>query len=164
VSLSRKTISLLLAMGMIAILAGCDSEAGSAMHPVPPLVGLSSARAERALRAAGFVPLVTTAPYPARAPAAVVAQDPAQGQPEPRGTRVRIVVAVPGPTHVVVPDLVGEPWARAAGELIAKGLASRIIAAPSSATAGGVVATQSPQPGSLVPAGARVTLRVRIKG
>ena len=151
------------ALGLIALLAGCDSGAPSAVRPVPPLVGLSAAEAEHALKAAGFRSLVTTASYPPRAAAAVVAQDPPQGQPEPAGTRVRIVVAAPGTSHVVVPDCVGQPWSLAVGLLTIKGLVSRVVVMPSVAGTAGVVLRQSPRAGSLVPVGATVTLRVARK-
>lgn len=148
------------AVVLAVLLAGCASAGPAALTPVPHAIGMTGADAVRTLRRAGFRAVVATAPYPADATAAVVAQDPAPDQPEPAGTRVRILVAVPGPSRVEVPTCVGLPWYRAVGVLTARSLVGRLVYLPHADGPIDVVLRQSPRPGSLVSPRTVVVLQV----
>jgi beta-lactam-binding protein with PASTA domain len=156
----RIRMAIAAAFTLAVLLTGCASRAPAPLAPVPHAIGLTGADAVRTLRRAGFRSVVTTAPYPADATEAVVAQDPAPDQPEPLGTRVRILVAVPGPSRIVVPACVGLSWYRAIGELTARNLVGRLVYVPHTAGPVDVVLTQSPRSGSLVSPRTVVVLQV----
>jgi beta-lactam-binding protein with PASTA domain len=88
----------------------------------------------------------------------VTAQSPAPGDRVLRGSRVRINVSR-GPRPVSVPNVVGQPYANAAGAL--KGASFSVVRVNvESDEAEGVVVAQDPPAGTSVPVGTKVTLSV----
>jgi beta-lactam-binding protein with PASTA domain/tRNA A-37 threonylcarbamoyl transferase component Bud32 len=110
---------------------------------VPTVLDQPRAKAEATLEAAGFEVDVTS--VPSDTPRGIVLeQDPLAGTEVDEGSTVTLTVSL-GPGTVVVPDVVGQPKARAAKTLEEKGLRVRDKRKPSrSVRAGLVIATQPP--------------------
>ncbi|HWO71543.1 MAG TPA: transglycosylase domain-containing protein [Actinomycetota bacterium] len=128
--------------------------------PVPDLLGLRGARAEEAVLAAGFTPLLeeVDAPEPE---GTVVGQEPAAGTRIALGGLVRILVSTGRPPTVEVPDVVGLRGWRAVLALEEAGLVARVERTPVEDPAEqGVVLAQAPPAGERVPAGSEVTITV----
>jgi eukaryotic-like serine/threonine-protein kinase len=115
---------------------------------VPPLKGMTSADAIKALRDAHLVPDVHEIVSGATADT-VTASDPPPGQQVAVGTKVRINVSK-GPTPVTVPNVVGESIDKATKDLQASGFKVNPTYVDSNVPQNQVV-SQSPGPGSAPP-------------
>ena len=79
---------------------------------VPNVVGLQEAAAEKALRDAGFVPVVVESNNTEEPKGTVIQQIPGDGQPKPEGTEVTIVVSTfEPPTETPTPTPTDTPTA-----------------------------------------------------
>ena len=79
---------------------------------VPNVVGLQEAAAEKALRDAGFVPVVVESNNTEEPKGTVIQQIPGDGQPKPEGTQVTIVVSTfEPPTETPTPTPTDTPTA-----------------------------------------------------
>jgi beta-lactam-binding protein with PASTA domain len=130
---------------------------------VPDVVGESLAAARAALTATDLlVGRVTDQESDADAPGTVLAQGPPPGGAVNEGTPVALVVAVP--PLVTVPEIVGEPEARAKTLLKRIGLqvddAGRAEVA--SGRAAGTLLASVPPPGAKVPKGSSIVLTVAV--
>jgi serine/threonine-protein kinase len=129
---------------------------------VPSVVGRNQLEAQRALRAAGFVPR-TTFVTSTRARGTVIRQRPAAGTSAPQGSEVRLDVSS-GPTPgaaTEVPDVIGVDEGTAVSELEAAGFDVQVLDEPTDdPNADGIVIDQDPEAGSRAPAGAQVVITV----
>jgi serine/threonine-protein kinase len=141
---------------------------GPASASVPDVGGKAPSDALAALRAVGFVPLITYSVDPANAGGTVSAQQPGPGTLAKRGSRVAIFIGVPG----TVPDVAGMTLDDAKAALVKNGYQSGNIAfttdcvgaaagdtAPCPADEGKVVRTE-PEANKDVKPGEAVTLYV----
>jgi beta-lactam-binding protein with PASTA domain/predicted Ser/Thr protein kinase len=138
---------------------------GAARVHVPKLTGVSEAEAKAALAAAGLLSGTTTPQTSAsQSPGTVLSQSPAAEAVVRAGQKVNLVVAR-APKDVVVPSVVGETEAEAAGELGQAGFKpSAVSRAVTSSAQEGVVLQQSPAAGRRAPRGATVTITVGTLG
>jgi serine/threonine-protein kinase len=112
--------------------------------PVPALVGLAVADAERQLAAASLGPLeVTPLPHPTVPEGTVTAQSPLPGQQLRAGSPVRAAVSS-GVPRVMIPDLIGFPVERAASLLTRLGFQVQRVDRPSDTEAGRVLRLDPP--------------------
>jgi serine/threonine-protein kinase len=133
--------------------------AGPGEAPVPQVVGLPRADAERALRAAGFRPEVTQV-YSADVPAGrVISATPQEGTTAQKGTRVHLTVSR-GPQPVTVPDVVGKDLTEARDTLERLGLTVVTKDDTTSTQNPNTVTAQDPKAGSRLKPGDTVTLKV----
>jgi beta-lactam-binding protein with PASTA domain len=121
--------------------------------PVPSIIGITLAEAQRRLATAGLV-LQPDRQSPATADLRIVGQDPQAGTRVPPGTQVQASLEVPPPLLVSVPSIVGADQAEAQRQLVAAQLA--LQSQPSPPAAGAKVARQSPDAGQKVPPGTAV--------
>jgi serine/threonine-protein kinase len=137
-----------------------DVSAGQERATIPRLEGRTRTAATEALRDAGLqLGQVTESPSD-RARGTVLATRPAVGQVVPAGTAVDLVLSS-GPAQLSMPDVVGQALAEVRGTLEQLGLVVGDVQYDStSASAAGRIIQQEPAPGSLVPPGTSVTLRV----
>ncbi len=143
------------------IVAGPGTDAG----PVPSVVGLQQADAERAIRESGLeVGKVTQSRSSREQPNTVMKQEPGPGTPLPRGCPVRITVAsAPRSIDKTVPDLRGMSIEQAQDQL-GKGflgfLSLRLgqVTERETGAPPGTVVDQDPQPGTRVSVGTPVNL------
>lgn len=135
------------------------------LNPLPELKGLRQEEAEARLselgyRLAGVAQVESTEPL-----GTVLASDPPSGAPLPPGATVRLLVsrgASLGPT-VPLPQLTGLSQKEALFLLNAMGLQVQVEEVPSGAPPGTVLA-QEPAPGTPMPPGSGVRLRVAVRG
>ncbi len=132
---------------------------GSTAVPVPNVVGTDSDSAQKALRDAGFVPVLTYDVEPANAPQNVTSQNPAAGSKARKGSKATIMVAVPG----TVPDVSGQPLDVAKAALIAAGYQIGNIVQTQEGDEGTVVRTEPEADASLRP-GESVNITVHPAG
>jgi beta-lactam-binding protein with PASTA domain len=127
-------------------------------QPVPDLVGLSEADAKTNLATLGFSMLVAGREIHATAePGTVVRQTPSPGELAPVGQAVRLTFALPPPK---LPDVVGKKLSAATEVMEQAGYKVRVAkAVASDKHAEGLVASQSPAPGTPLQKGAKVVLR-----
>lgn len=133
--------------------------------PAPNLVGLSMNAALEAAQAVGLVPQVQFQVVGGQAAFTCVQQNPAAGTPLAPGATVTLVVALPGaqPSQVTVPTLFGLSQAQASQLLAQLGLGA--LAQPSvSGYPAGMVFSQDPPAGAVVPKGAAVRVFVAVPG
>ncbi|HEX2044780.1 MAG TPA: Stk1 family PASTA domain-containing Ser/Thr kinase [Gaiellaceae bacterium] len=125
---------------------------------VPDVVGLAEERAVERIEEAELEPNVERRPDPEVERGIVVEQSPQAGVRIQKGDQVTIVVSS-GPRQVEIPRVVGMQFERAIQELDDAGLEWRQVEVFSRRPVG-EVAGQNPRPGTSVPEGTRVTLRV----
>jgi eukaryotic-like serine/threonine-protein kinase len=125
---------------------------------VPALAGLSQARAEQRVAAAGLDAGIAEETSETVPDGQVLRSDPGPGDRVLRGRTVRVVVSS-GRAPVSVPSVVGQEQAAAVAAVRRAGLRPAVTEAASDDVAPGRVAAQSPAEGSL-PRGGAVTLTV----
>jgi serine/threonine-protein kinase len=128
---------------------------GHAPVAVPAVVGKSQDRAEKKLRAAGFVPVVEVAFSDQIARGLVIKVDPSEATPTPYGDPVTITVSQ-GPEEFPAPNFTGLTKAQAEARANEVGLHLSFIYLPN--TSQTIVLTQTPAAGTTVHAGDSVTL------
>jgi serine/threonine-protein kinase len=111
---------------------------GAAPAAVPDVSGKSPDDASAALRAAGFVPVITYNVDPSNAAGNVTAQQPAAGTSVPRGSKITVIVSVPG----TVPDVSNLTLEDARKAILAGGYLVGNVAQTTDGTAGKVVRTE----------------------
>ncbi|MGC8904253.1 PASTA domain-containing protein [Thermus sp.] len=135
------------------------------LNPLPDLGGLREEEAEARLAELGFK-VARKAYLPSQEPLGVVlAQDPAPGTPVPPGGGVRLLLSQGArqEASVFLPRLTGLSREEALFLLNAAGLQAQVEEVPSGAPEGTVLA-QDPAPGTPVPPGGGVRLRVAVRG
>ncbi|MDX6728593.1 MAG: eukaryotic-like serine/threonine-protein kinase [Baekduia sp.] len=132
--------------------------AGRGTATVPPVEGLTAARAESALRQAGFNPKVKSQYSDTVPKGQVIGSSPPQGQDITKGRTVTLTVSR-GRQGVLVPKLTGLTQDDAQTQLSDLGLAPNVVEKESSKDPGTVIA-QDPPPNTTVDKGAQVTLTV----
>ncbi len=132
---------------------------GPGTAAVPSVDGLSEAAAIKAVRKAGFRPVVRTAPSADVTRGIVIRSSPDAGNQIVRGSTVTIVVSS-GPRQVSVPDVVGQSIDDARSTLQSKGFGSSTTEQESTDRKPGTVLSQNPAGGTSVAAGIDVSLVV----
>lgn len=123
---------------------------------VPDIIGLSQQQATARLASAGLaVGTVTPRNDTGRPVNEVLSADPAPGTAVAPGTKVNLVVSS---GNVTVPDVRGKSEADATATLQGLGLQVTSRRVPDANTPAGQVASQSPQPNQVVPAGTQVVI------
>ena len=130
---------------------------GRAPVAIPAVVGKTQQAAERALRAAGFIPVVTLAYSNDIDRGDVISVDPPEAEMTPYGGPVTIVVSQ-GPETFPVPTLTGLSPAAAEAKANEYGLKVSFFEVPG--TSHTIVIGQSPTIGTTVHAGDTITLYV----
>ena len=125
--------------------------------PVPDVIGRKLSAAKAALQKAGLKADVTERFSDEVAAGVVISVKPKPGSIVNSGTRVDLVVSK-GPPPVTVPSLIDMPRERAVAELERLGLQARVV--EGAATPLDRVYSQDPAPGTSVPRGSTVTIRV----
>lgn len=131
--------------------------------PVPNVLNVDAAAAERALREAGFEVESALADTLPSGVGKVVAQEPPGDAARVRGSFVRITVgrsSVAVPSTVQVPNVVGAGEVTASEELASRGFAVRRTIVSSAPGDDGRVIAQSPIGGTPAARGAEVTLTI----
>lgn len=129
--------------------------------PVPEVVGLEQAGAERAIEAVGLRVRITEAQSEAIDPGEVISQAPSAGEMVPPGTTVGIVVSQgPQVRNVTIPSVVGLTRQDAVSTLEDAGLRVVIAENPSTDVAEGVVMSQLPASGESVAVGTTIGIEV----
>ena len=124
---------------------------------VPDLSGRKIAYANRTLGALGLT-IETTEQFSETEKAGVIlGQQPAPGTTVNAGTAVSLIVSK-GPPPVAVPKLIDMPTAKAVAALKAVGLVPRVL--KGAATPLNRVYSQDPAPGTEIPKGSTVTIRI----
>ena len=125
---------------------------------VPEITGRKLGYANRTLASVGLTSTTTSEQFSETVKAGIVlSQNPAAGATVNSGTSVSIVVSK-GPPPVVVPKLIDMPTARAVATLKGLGLVPRVL--KGAATPLNRVYSQDPAPGTEIPKGTTVTIRV----
>jgi serine/threonine-protein kinase len=148
--------------------AGVLAKAGSAVDlvvskgpkpvAVPDISGRKLGYATRTLAAAGLTITTASEEYSETAKAGIVlSQLPSPGTTVDSGSAVSVVVSK-GPPPVTVPSLIDMPTARAVAALKALGLVPRVL--KGAATPLNRVYSQDPAPGTEIPRGSTVTIRI----
>jgi len=130
---------------------------GHAPEAIPAVVGKTQQAAEKALRAAGFIPVIKTAYSNDIARGDVISVVPPEAEMTPYGSPVTILVSQ-GPETFPVPTLTGLTPAAAKAKANEYGLEVSFFDVPG--TAHTVVISQIPTAGTTVHAGDTVTLYV----
>ncbi len=137
-----------------------DVSAGQRRATIPRVTGLSREAAAAALRAAGLDVGQVSERTSQDARGTVLGSQPGAGQVVAEGTAVDLVTSS-GPAELSVPDVVGRELAQVRAIIEQLGLAVGVTSYDSaSASAAGVILSQSPAPGTLVVPGAAITLRI----
>ena len=126
--------------------------AGPAPRPIPALIGLTRADAERALQPLALSLAVTEAFSETVPEGQIIQVSPAAGTEVPRGSTVTVTVSL-GLPLIEIPDLAGRPVLEAVDELSALGFTVRIEGAAEADVLG-----TRPQAGSQARLGASVTI------
>lgn len=126
---------------------------------VPTVEGLTEAAAVKAIRKAGFRPVVRSSPSGDVARGLVIRSSPDAGTQIDRDSTVLLFVSS-GRRQVTVPDVVGQSVADARSSLVSKGFAPRTTEQESADRKPGTVLSQSPVGGSQTSEGADVSLVV----
>ena len=132
---------------------------GGKTHTVPPVRGLSEARAQATLQNASFHVTVSSDPNSTQPDGTVVSQSPASGTSLPSGSNVTIKVSGGGKTHTV-PPVRGLSEARAQATLQNASFHVTVSSDPNSTQPDGTVVSQSPASGTSLPSGSNVTIKV----
>ena len=135
------------------------TSAGQRAQPVPDTKGMNRRDAERALEDGGFSVGVVSQ-QPSDAPRGTVLEStPAGGSSAPSGP-VALVISS-GPASVVLPNVIGRPYADARSTLEQLGLVVSGSGLDSASTRpAGTVVAQEPSAGRTVPSGSSVGLRL----
>jgi beta-lactam-binding protein with PASTA domain len=137
-----------------------DVSAGQRRATIPPVAGMSRESAAQALREAGLAVGTITERTSPDARGTVLSSQPDAGQVVAEGTSVDLVTSS-GPAELSVPDVVGRRLTQVRAIIEQLGLAIGETSYDStSASATGVILSQSPAPGTLVSPGAAITLRI----
>jgi len=132
---------------------------GPKLVPVPSIVNLSYDPAAAILQGAGFV-VARNEVEDGSAPGTVIAQSPGGTETAPRGSTVTLQVSK-GPSTTAVPDVTNLDVESASDTLVSSGLKVVVVSEDTADPAlDGVVVSQDPPGGSVVRAGARVTIFV----
>jgi beta-lactam-binding protein with PASTA domain len=134
---------------------------GARRYVLPALIGKSAREATVSLRAAGLIVKTHTVIRNDVAPGQIVAVSPAEGTAMHEGEVITLSVSeVVTKQTVRVPDVVGMPLAEANAALVLHGLRPQAATAldPTSPLAKGLVCSQQPLGGTLVPSGTRARL------
>lgn len=115
-----------------------DVSSGAPPAPVPDVNAKSPDDAAAALRAAGFTPVITYNVDPSNGGGNVTAQQPAAGTSAPRGSKITIMVSVPG----TVPDVSNMALDDARKAILAGGYQVGNVANTADGTPGKVVRTE----------------------
>jgi beta-lactam-binding protein with PASTA domain len=127
---------------------------------VPDVTGETEAQAKATLEKAGFTVTSTTQTSAGSPAGTVVGESPPGNTQRPYGSSVSIVVAQT-PTTVSVPDLIGDSPQAAASALSSAGLSvQQSTQTTSKAAQDGLVISQSPAAGQMVPKGSTVDIAV----
>lgn len=125
---------------------------------VPDVTGRKLGYANRTLAAAGLTSTTMSEEYSETAKAGIVlSQQPVAGTTVDSGSAVSVVVSK-GPPPVTVPKLIDMPTARAIATLKGLGLVPRVL--KGAATPLNRVYSQDPAPGTEIPKGSTVTIRI----
>jgi serine/threonine-protein kinase len=125
---------------------------------MPPLVGLTQQAAAARLQRMHVSATVVQRPS-SRARGTVVSQQPAQASALTAQTPVTLVVST-GVTKIAVPNLVGQPAAKARASLGALGLRAATTSVTMAGKPAGTVVDQAPKPGKKIAKSGLVTLSV----
>jgi len=143
---------------VVAVSVGPAAQTGE----VPAVTGKSQADAEKAVKDAGFVPVVLKE-HDAQVPSGkVIAQMPDAGSQIVLGSEVVITVslgATPSP-NVAVPNVTGKAQADATTALKNVGLVAVAVSGYSDTVSAGSVIAQNPTAGTNVPSGSEVAIEV----
>jgi len=132
--------------------------AGSELVSVPSLIGKNESDAVATLGMLGLVPQVQEREDEATR-GTVIEQSPVAGTQLPEGATVRVIVSSgKGASEVTVPSVSGLSRSAAEAALSAVGLTASMTESPSDSVAKGMVITQSPVAGTVVPEGTKVLL------
>jgi beta-lactam-binding protein with PASTA domain len=132
---------------------------GPGSATVPPVSAMPQAKAEQALRAAGFK-VASTQSYSSDVKAGqVISSSPPEGSTADKGSTVRLTVSR-GAQPVAIPSVVGKTVAEARGLLEGRGFKVTQTSKVSTSETAGTVLAQSPAAGSSVRPGATVALTV----
>lgn len=138
---------------------GVTLSTGKPTAAVPSVTGLDLQAASSQIASAGLVVGTVTKQPNSTFPAnTVISQSPLAGQQLTSGSSVDLVVSS-GQAQVTVPDVRGLSQTNATDKLAGVGLVTQAGSAYSSQPKG-VVVTQGPAPGTLVPAGSTVTISI----
>jgi beta-lactam-binding protein with PASTA domain/predicted Ser/Thr protein kinase len=132
---------------------------GPGSSTIPPVTGMPLAKAEKALKSAGFRVSTTQAYSSDVRSGQVISATPAEGSTAEKGSTVRLTVSR-GAQPVAVPSVVGKTADEARGLIEGKGLKVSETDKETTSEADGTVLTQSPAGGSSVKPGSTVTLTV----
>jgi serine/threonine-protein kinase len=135
--------------------------ATAALVNVPDLAGKTLAEAKATAEEVGFVVEQVGAQYSDRPAGQVVTQQPGVGKQLARGGTITVILSR-GPQAVTVPDVKGQGYDQAAGQLAAAGLVAARSDVASRNVPKGVVIDQDPLPGNTARPGATITLTVSL--
>jgi beta-lactam-binding protein with PASTA domain len=137
-----------------------DISAGERRTEVPNVVGLTQEQAQLALEKVGLTMGDVTMHESPLPRGEVLASTPVAGTQAVLPSIVTLVVSA-GPSTIVVPDLVGQPFAQAKSAIEQLGLRTAVITVDSAAAyPEGTIVSQSPAGGTSVEAGTGVSLTV----
>ncbi|MBO5897992.1 MAG: PASTA domain-containing protein [Clostridia bacterium] len=134
---------------------------GARSYTVPALIGVSAREATVALREAGLIVKTRTVTRNDLSAGQIIAVSPAEGTQMREGEVITLTVSDVATSRVVrVPDVVGMPLPEANAALVLHGLRPQATTAsdPTSALGAGLVCSQQPLSGTLVPSGTRARL------
>jgi serine/threonine-protein kinase len=130
---------------------------GAPSAPVPNVIGQDPQTAQGALQSAGFGVNLTYDVEPANAAQKVAAQNPAAGEAAKKGSKVQIIVSVPG----TVPDVSGMTLDAAKAALVASGYkVGNIVYTQEQGTQDGAVVRTEPEANSPLNPGESVNVTV----
>jgi serine/threonine-protein kinase len=132
---------------------------GPGSGTVPPVTGMSQAKAEKALKSAGFKVSSTQAYSADVKTGQVISSSPPEGSTAEKGSTVRLTVSR-GAQPVAVPSVVGKTVAEARGLIEGKGFKVSEKDEQTTSKPDGTVLSQSPAGGTSVKPGSTVTLTV----
>jgi serine/threonine-protein kinase len=130
---------------------------GAPSVAVPNVIGQDPQSAQAALQSAGFGVNLTYDVEPANAAQKVAAQNPAAGETAKKGSRVQIIVSVPG----TVPDVAGMTLDAAKAAIVASGYkVGNIVYTQEPGTQDGVAVRTEPEANSTLTPGESVNITV----
>lgn len=138
-----------------------SATATAALVNVPDLVGKTLPEAQAAAQEVGFVVEQVGAQYSDRPAGQVVTQQPGGGKQLARGGTITVILSR-GPQAVTVPDVKGQGYDQAVGQLEAVGLVAARSDVASRNVPKGVVIDQDPLAGNTARPGATITLTVSL--
>lgn len=154
---------------LVLLLLGASAAAGfllwdrvlAPVVPIPAVHGQPEQAATAALQEAGFVVVVADdRPFSRDVPAGHVLDQRPTGDAR-QGSEVVLTVSA-GPRQVEVPDVTGEPHARAVETLTGEGFEVRAVEEHHLEVDSGIVIATDPPPGTVLDEGSEVTVRVSL--